>query len=195
MALAEPKAHRFTVDEYYRMADAGIFNEDSRVELLRGEIVGMAAIGSHHAACVAGLTQLFGRRLGDRAFVWAQNPVRLDDLSEPEPDIALLRPRGDNYAGGHPTPNDVLLLVEVGDTSATWDRDHKLPLYADAGVAEVWLVDLPSGSVEVCRLPGNGAYQERVTCNPGELVTPDAFHDVAIDVADILPPGSTDPAT
>ena len=128
------------------MADAGIFGEDDRVELLDGEIVEMAPVGSRHAACVNKLTQLFVERSEGRALLAPRNPITLGERSEPQPDLALLRPRADYYASGHPTPDEVLLVVEVGDTTAEWDRRHKLPLYAAAGVAEVWLVDLAAPS-------------------------------------------------
>jgi len=184
----QPVAHRFTVDDYYRMADAGILGADERVELLQGEIIEMAPIGSHHAACVRQLSRLFHQQLGGRAIVSVQDPVRLDDLSEPQPDVALLRPRPDDYAGAHPTPGDVLLLVEVGDTTAAWDARHKLPLYAAAGVGEVWLVNLVAGAVEVCLRPEGGAYTDRRSFGPEAGVAPEAFPDVVIDVGDLLPP-------
>ncbi|MGH9156768.1 MAG: Uma2 family endonuclease [Acidimicrobiales bacterium] len=182
----QPVAHRFTVDEYHRMAEA--LGADARVELLEGEIVDMAPIGSHHAACVAQLVRLFQASLGDRAIVWPQNPVLLGDLSEPQPDVALLRLRPDRYVGALPGVDDVLQLVEIGDASAVWDAQHKLPLYADAGVAEVWLVNLPAGSIEVCRLPTDGAYRDRVTHYPGDFVAPEAFPDIVVEVASILSP-------
>ncbi len=156
-----------------------------------GELVEIAAIGSHHAACVRRLTRLFSQSLGDRALVWVQNPVRLDDFSEPEPDVALLCPRADYYEHAHPTPADVFLAVEVGDTgdtTAVSDAESKLPLYADAGVVEVWLVNLHSRRVEVCRRPEDGAYIERVRCGRGDPVAPGAFPDLVIDIASILPP-------
>ncbi len=109
----QPAPHRFSVAEYHQMAEAGIFGEDDRVELLDGEIVEMAAIGSRHAACVRRLTSSFYEQLGDQAMVAVQDPIRLGEHSEPEPDLALLRLRGDYYATGHPTPEDVLLVVEV----------------------------------------------------------------------------------
>lgn len=111
--------HRFTVDEYYRMAQAGIFSEDDRVELLDGEIVERSPIDSKHAGCVKGLTHFFGQKLGDRAVVGVQDPIRLGEYSEPQPDLALLKPRADFYRNAHPTAEDVLLVVEVADTSCS----------------------------------------------------------------------------
>jgi Uma2 family endonuclease len=153
----QPAPYRFTVGEYYQMAESGIFNEDDRVELLEGEIVEMAPIGSRHAASVRRISRSFFEHLSGKATVSVQNPVRLNEQSEPQPDVVLLRHRPDYYAGGHPGPEDILLLVEVGDTTAAWDRERKLPLYAAAGVREVWLVDLPAGTVEVCRRPEGAA--------------------------------------
>src|SRR5207247_3212709 len=147
--MGMPLAHRrFTVDEYYRMAETGILAEDDRVELLDGEIVEMSPIGPRHAATVTRLDHLFNRLVGDRAIVRAQNPVRLDGYSEPEPDIALVTPRADFYRAEHPTPRDILLIVEVADTSLRYDRHTKLPGYARAGVPEAWLVDLTADRVE-----------------------------------------------
>lgn len=181
----QPAPYRFTVGEYYRMAEAGIFNEDDRVELLEGQIVDMAAIGSRHAGCVNRLNMFFARRLAGRAIVAVQNPVRLSEHSEPKPDFALLRPRPDAYAGGHPGPEDVVLLVEVADTTAAWDRGHKLPLYAAAGVPEVWLIDLTAAVVEVCRRPEGAAYREVRVALPADHIAPEAFPEVSLSVRDL----------
>ena len=124
------------------MGQAGILGEDDRLELLEGEIVEMAPIGSRHQSVVDRLTRLFSNRVGDAAVVRVQGPVRLGDDSEPQPDLLLLRRRADFYATAHPGPEDVLLLVEVPDTSTEYDREVKLPLYARHGIAEVWLVGL-----------------------------------------------------
>lgn len=134
--------HRFTVAEFHQMADAGIFTEDHRVELLDGEIVDMSPIGHRHAACVDRLNRLFVIRVGDAAQVRIQNPIVLDDYSEPEPDVALIRPRPDFYESAHPTPGEVFLVVEVADATYETDRRIKIPLYAQSGIREVWLVDL-----------------------------------------------------
>lgn len=141
----------FTVDEYHAMARAGVFGEDDRLELIEGEIVEVAAIGSRHAACVKRLIRLLVEKVADRAVIGAQDPVRLSDLSEPEPDVSVLRPREDFYESAHPGPEDVLLIVEVADSSIGIDRHVKVPLYARAGVPEVWLVDLSASP------PGEGA--------------------------------------
>jgi hypothetical protein len=111
---ADVKKRRFTVDEYHQMAQAGVLSEDDRVELIVGEVVEMAPIGSYHAACVKRVNRLLSSRLGDQAILSIQDPIRLDNQSEPQPDVALLSPRTDYYASTHPGPEDVLLLIEVG---------------------------------------------------------------------------------
>ncbi len=142
------------------MAGAGLFGEDDRVELVGGEIIDMAPIGSRHAAAVDRLNRLLVSRLGDRAIVRVQSPIRLDDLSEPQPDVTVLKPRADFYSDDHPGPADILLVVEVADTSAAWDRGVKVPLYAEAGAVEAWVVDLADEVVEVFRSPGAGRYAD-----------------------------------
>src|SRR5712691_8613860 len=132
----------FTVDEYYRMAEAGILNEDSRVELIEGEIIEMSPVGSRHAACVARAIKLFVTQLGERVLLNAQNPVRLSNITEPQPDILLLKPRADFYSSRHPVGEDTYLVLEVSDTTLRYDRDRKVPLYAKSGVPEVWIEHL-----------------------------------------------------
>lgn len=168
------------------MAQAGILSEDDRVELLEGEIVEMSPIGSRHAACVRHLNRFFSRELGERAIIDIQNPVRLGERSEPQPDVVLLRPRPDLYAAFHPGPADVLLVVEVAETSAAVDRQVKLPLYASAGIPEVWLVNLVSEGMEVCRNPSSQGYREVQQVGRGAYVSPQAFPDLQLPVDDIL---------
>jgi len=150
---------RFTVDDYHRMVEAGILSDDDRVELIDGEIIEMVAIGSRHAACVDRLARLCSAGVRNRAIVRVQNPILLSEHSEPQPDLALLRPRRDFYAAGHPGPQDILLVVEVADTSAETDREIKLPLYARAGIPEVWVVALAETHVEAHRKPSPGGYR------------------------------------
>jgi Uma2 family endonuclease len=185
MALRELPRRLFTVDEYERMGEAGILGEDDRVELIEGEILEMVPIGSGHAAGVNRLTQLFSRALGDRAIVSVQNPVRLSDLSAPQPDLALLRPREDFYASNHPRPEDVLLLVEVVETSLAYDR-AKLRVYAAAGISEVWLVNLPDGSLERYRRPGAAGFAETDVATGDAEIAPEAFPDVSFGIRSIL---------
>ena len=175
----------FTVEEYHRMGQFGILSEDDRVELIEGEIVEMTPIGSRHAACVARLTALFSR-VQPRGIVWVQNPIRLGQRSEPQPDLALLRPRPDFYDEAHPGTADVLLVVEVAETSGNVDRKVKVPLYARAGVPEVWLVDLGGECIEVYRNPGSQGYQEVRRVQRGERLAPHALPDLDLAVADVL---------
>ena len=153
-----PKQRRFTVEEYHRMGEAGILHEDDRIELLDGQLYVMLPIGSEHAACVRRLDRIFQRRAEPEALVSAQNPIVLGEDSEPEPDLALLSPRDDDYAAHHPRPEDVLLLVEVADSTEAFDRRTKLPLYAQAGIPEYWVVSLSDDHVHVYRDPDGDHY-------------------------------------
>jgi Uma2 family endonuclease len=179
---------RFTVEEYHRMGEAGILREDDRVELIDGEIVEMTPIGSRHAACVKRLMHLFVRALAARAVVSVQDPIAIPPESEPQPDLALLRPRADFYAGAHPEARDVLLVVEVADTTGPFDRGVKIPLYARAGISEVWLVDLTADVIEVHRRPGGGRYADLQRQARGERLVCQAFPDVELSVDDVLGP-------
>ena len=132
----------FSVTEYHQMTEAGILTEDDRIELIEGRVILISPIGSRHAACVKRLNALLSQRVGAAALVSVQDTIRLDDYSEPEPDIALLHPRDDFYAHAHPTPADLLLVIEVADTPEGYDREEKVPLYARAAIPEVWLVSL-----------------------------------------------------
>lgn len=140
------------------MAGAGLFGEDDRVELVEGEIIDMAPVGSRHAACVARLTRLLVRRFGEEAIISVQSPVRMGDLSEPQPDLAVLVPRDDFYSAALPGPADVLLVVEVADTTVAWDRGVKIPMYGQAGVAEAWIVDVSSEVIDTWTEPGPDGY-------------------------------------
>lgn len=168
------------------MAQAGILAEDDRVELLNGEIVEMPPIGSRHAACVDRLNQQLSRSAGELAIVRVQSPIRLSAHSEPEPDLALLTPREDFYTEGHPGPEDTLLVIEVAETSAEFDRQVKLPLYAQAGIPEVWLIDLAEGHVEVHRTPSTSGSDEVQTLSSNETLSPQALPELTISVDKIL---------
>ena len=176
----------FTVEEYHRMAEAGILHEDDRVELIEGKIIQMAAIGSRHAACVKRLVKLFVREVGDSGVVGAQDPIILPDRSEPEPDVTVLRPRDDFYAAGHPVPQDVLLLIEVSDTCLEYDREIKLPLYARVGIPEVWIVDLAGGEILAYSRPVSGSYEEVSLARPGDRISPQVLPDLLVSVGEIL---------
>ena len=179
--------HRFTVDEYLAMGGAGILDEDSRVELIDGDVIDMAPIGELHAGEVRYLDRLFQRLLMDRAIVSAQNPIQLSTFDHPQPDIVLLRFRPDLYRRGPVLPTDVLLLIEVADSTLRHDREAKLPRYAAAGIPEVWIVDLNGLRVEVYRRPVDSQYTEAVVYEDDQLVSPQAFPDITIPANDILP--------
>jgi Uma2 family endonuclease len=153
-----PRRHRLSVADYYRIAEVGILDSEARVELIDGDIIDMAPPGSAHAATVHYLTEVLVRAAEGRANVLVQNPVRLSDFSEPQPDVALLRRRDDFYRERHPQADDVLLIVEVAATSLRFDRETKLPLYARHGIPEMWLVDLGSRRLSRHRFPQHGSY-------------------------------------
>lgn len=184
MAVQVERTRRFTADEFERMVEAGIFGADERLELIQGEIVEMAPIGHRHSACVANLTKRLVIGVGDRALVWIQGPARLAVDSVPEPALALLHPR--SYFTGSPTPGDILLVVEVAETSLRYDRTRKLRLYASAGVPEYWVVSVADGWIEVYRAPEGDGYRERSRAERGESVAPLAFPEVVIAVADVF---------
>jgi len=175
-----------TVDDYYGMAEKGKLSNDEHVELIEGEIVPMSPIGRRHAGCVNKLNNLFGRILGDKAVVAVQNPVRLSIYSEPEPDIALLRPRADFYSASHPSPAEVLLIVEVADTSIGYDRETKVPLYARAGIPELWIVDLVGEAITQYTQPIRGKYQQQKQAKRGDHLKASTISNLTIMVDEIL---------
>ena len=176
----------FTVGEYYRMAEANILTEEDRVELIAGQIVAMSPIGSRHAACVDRLNGLLHRQPGPAFIVRVQSPIALNAYSEPEPDLVLLRPRADFYAAAHPSAADVLLAVEVADTSAGYDRAVKVPLYAQAGIPEVWLIDLFANRIEVYARPQGEAYQQRVEVAADATLASPTLASLKLAAADLL---------
>jgi Uma2 family endonuclease len=176
----------FSVSEFEQMDQAGIFREDDRLELIDGKIFAMAPIGSRHAACVRRLQRLFTQELGERVLVDVQNPIVLHDRSEPLPDVMLLQPRADLYASGHPRPSDVLLVVEVADTSLAYDQEIKIPAYARSEIPEVWIIDLTSASVHVYRLPSPAGYREVTSLQGGAMLAPQCFPALALPVARML---------
>ena len=184
------------------MVETGILGHQDRVELIDGEIIDMSPIGVLHAAIVDVLVRHFGRRAGESVFVRCQNPLRLDNISEPEPDIAILRPRADFYMTAHPGAADVLLVIEVADTSLAYDLGTKVPLYARHGIPEVWVIDAATRQTRVFRRPvgsggtgssGGSGYAEEVGVEPHEAVScagvvDDAGGRVVVELARLLPP-------
>lgn len=178
-------ARHFTVDEYHRMAEAGILSEDDRVELIGGEVLEMEPVGSRHAACVDRLTSLF-RAVGDDAIVRVQSPVRLGERSEPRPDVSLLEPDPDFYARGHPGPEDILLVVEVSQASLRHDRHRKVPLYAASGIPEAWIVDLAGRALVAFREPSPEGYRATRTLGAGERLSPVEVSELEVEVEKVL---------
>ena len=176
----------FTVEEYHRMVQAGILNEDDRVELIEGEIVKMTPIGSRHAAAVKRLNRLFSQKAGTNFLVSVQDPIHLEEHSEPQPDLALLRPREDFYALAHPEPKDVLLVIEVAETSAEYDREKKVPLYARFGIPEVWLIDLEGEKLEAYRTPSHEGYKEVEVMRRGTFLSPKSLPTLKLPAEEIL---------
>ena len=168
------------------MAETGVLKPEARVELLNGQIVDMSPIGPFHGGAVSRLIRLFSKLSNDRWFVWSQNPVTLDDFSEPQPDLMLLKPAADDYTTVLPAADDVFLLVEVSDSTLAFDRREKLPLYGRAGVREVWIVNLPDETVEVYREPHYEGYASTEILRPGSQARPLAFPDAAVDVGALL---------
>lgn len=182
---AQPR-HRWTVAEYHRMADVGLLTEDSRVELIDGEIIEMAPIGSLHGGNINRLIRLFSKVIANKAIIAAQNPVILSGYAEPQPDFALLRWRGDDYEKSNPHVEEVLLLIEVSDTTLRYNRDVKIPLYARNGIPEVWLLDVQNRQLEIYREPANGAYRQRDAYQTGQIA-PILCADAVIDLAELFP--------
>jgi Uma2 family endonuclease len=184
--MAEPLRRLFTTSEYHTMREAGILSEGGRFELIEGEIWEMAPIGSPHAGGVARVDRLLQRALGDDVIVSVQNPLHLDDFSEPEPDLQVLRFRPDFYSEAHPTADDVLFLVEVADSSLEYDRKVKIVLYARHGLSEAWLVNLREDILETYRSPSPRGYLEVRQFRRGKIVSPQAFPEIQVKVDDLL---------
>lgn len=178
--------HRFTAEEYRKMGEVGILHEDDRVELIGGEIVEMAAIGTRHLACVVALNHLLVASSASRYFVSVQNPISLSSGDEPQPDLSLLKTRPRPDAEAPPGPENILLLVEVSDTTLAYDRNVKLPLYARAGILEAWIVDLRGGAVEVHAAPERGRFTRLRKHLRGDELRSETVPDLALPVAEIL---------
>ena len=184
-SVRKPVRHPLTTHDFHKMGEVGILGEDDRIELVDGELIDMAPIGSLHAGTVMRLTSLFVQALAGRAILSPQNPVLLADQSEPQPDIAVLRNRADFYRSSHPVPDDVLLLIEVADTSWSYDRDIKVPLYARHDIPEVWLVDPNARKVEVHRQPRREGYRELLRPDNSQSLALALLSDVSINLSEL----------
>ena len=183
---------RFTVSEYHQMGEAGILSEDDRVELIDGVIIQMNPQRSRHSAVINQITWQFYQLVPkEKALLRIQTPILLTDSTEPEPDLAMVKPRADVYVKAHPSPGDVLLLIEVSDTTLEYDKEVKLPRYAASGIPEVWVVNLVDDTIEVYRDPlklpdGTAIYRTRTDCVKGETLAPQAFSSLKIAVDEVL---------
>ena len=182
----EPTRYRFTRSDYHRMAQVGILTEDDRVELLHGAITVMSPIGSQHSAVVRFLISFFSAHVGTRAIVDVQNPIAIGDANEPQPDLTILRPSEDYYRKEHPGPANVLLLIEVADTSLELDRGEKLRLYAEAGIREYWIIDLNCRVLIVHRQPKDAEYASVQQYDSDARVAPEALADVELAIGSLF---------
>ncbi len=184
-AMPQPRRLRFTVDEYYKMYELGMLEDFEKSEIIEGELIQRMGIGDRHAFVVDNLTRIFIKNLSDDVLVRVQNPVRLSDYNEPEPDLALADLR--KFDGKrHPRPEEVILLVEVSDTTVKYDRDKKLPLYAEAEIPEVWIINLPNEIIEIHSQPSVGLYQFVKIFKRGENVKSEALPELDLTVDAIL---------
>lgn len=177
----QPTRRRFTVGEYHRLAEAGVLQANDKVELINGEILQMSPTGSNHSGIINHLVRHFGK-LGELAVLSVQNPIRIEDHGEPEPDIALLKPRIDLYKGSTPEPKDVLLLIEVADTTLAFDLNVKRSYYATYGIHELWIVDVVREVIHVCHAPSRDTYQKVTEVKGNDELAPQAFPDFKASV-------------
>ena len=182
-----PHRYRLTVAEYHRLGEIGIFDEDSRVELIEGDLIAMPPIGCQHAGHLDHIARPFFRQVTE-GIVRVQSPIQLGDHSEPQPDLAVLRYREDFYTQSHPRPEDVLLLIEVSDSTLRYDRDTKVPLYARAGIPEVWLLDVAGQRLEIYRRPSPEGYREIHYPAPAESIAPVLLPELILSVASLFIP-------
>jgi Uma2 family endonuclease len=183
---ADVRRHRLTVEEYYRMAELGILAPDARVELIEGEIIDMAPQGSRHAGIVSRLYERLVAVVGPSGIVRCQLPIRLGTRSEPEPDFAVVKREERHYMNAHPVAADVLLLIEVANTTVSYDRLIKIPLYARHGILEAWLIDVQAARVHVFRDPQNGNYVDVSVIERPEALCPGVMPSLSIDLAGIF---------
>ena len=177
----------FTVHDYHRMVDAGILSERDRVELIRGEVLAMNPMGPRHSAAVMLALQAMVRIIGDRAIVGVQGSVRLDDYDEPQPDVYLLRPKADYYASRHATPADILLIIEMADSSLEYDQSVKATLYAETGVAEYWIADIRNDRLLAYSNIRESRYATCRELHRGDTISPRLLSEIEIGVTDLLP--------
>ncbi|MFB2895583.1 Uma2 family endonuclease [Aerosakkonemataceae cyanobacterium BLCC-F50] len=187
------QAKRFTLEEYHKLTEIGFFHEDDRIELIRGEIIEMAAKGTAHETCISKLLRELVRLLGDAATLRCQSPILLLNSSEPEPDFAIVKNTTDEYLSAHPEPSDVLLIIEISDSTLNYDRDVKLPLYAEVGIPDYWIFNLFDNQLEAHSEPfqnsqGNFGYKIRRIVLPNGAIALPCFPDLSLDLSRVFPP-------
>lgn len=191
MSIATAK--RFTLDEYHKLAELGFFHEDDRIELINGEIIEMVASCKAHETCLRNLLRLLPKLVGDRATLQCQAPIFIPPKSEPEPDFALVQNRDDNYLSAHPQPADVLLVMEVSDSSLLYDQDVKIPFYASSGISDYWIFNLFDNYLEFDSEPyqnnqGKYGYLNKRIILPNQVIFLPCFPDLSIDLSRVFPP-------
>jgi Uma2 family endonuclease len=178
--------HRFSVKDYYRMAEVGVLEPDARVELLNGQVIDCFRNTPLHAAVKRRLSEPFYALPENACIVSVSNPVRLDEFSEVQPDVMLIKYRDDYYSRQHPGPDDVFVIMEIADESLDFDREEKLPAYGRAGISEIWIVNLTEHTIEIYREPNFTGYTSKTILRVGEQAKVQAFPDVVVDVAGLL---------
>jgi Uma2 family endonuclease len=185
-------AKRFTIAEYHRLAELGFFEEDERVELIKGEIIQMAAKGKPHSVCETRLARELYKLVGDRATLRGQQPITLSNNSEPEPDRVMAKNRDDDYLANHPSPSDILLLIEIADSSLKYDQEEKLPIYAETNISDYWIFNLVDYYLECYSQPyqdlqGKFGYRRKLIYLPNESVNLPCFPDLVLDLYKVFP--------
>jgi Uma2 family endonuclease len=192
MTISTITAKRFTIEEYERLAKLGFFKENERFELIKGEIISMAAKGTPHAVCETRLERELNKLIGERATLRSQLPIIIPDISEPEPDRVIAKNRDDDYLNSHPTPEDVLLLIEISDSTLKFDQDVKLPLYAEAGIKYYWIFNLADNHLEthsdaIKDLQDKFTYRRKEILLPNETAIIPCFPDLTLDLSKVFP--------
>ncbi len=185
-AISPVTRKRFRVDEFRKMVEVGILPEEHGWEIIDGYVIDKMSIGSKHTSTVKRLNRKFNKMFGDDLVISIQDPIHLDDFNEPEPDLALLKPRPDFYSESHPLPTDVLLLIEVSDSTLEYDREIKKMLYAEAEIAEFWLVNLKDNTIEIYSSPKNGKYRLARIVESGEMINSSVIENLTLEVDEIL---------
>ncbi|MEH1871776.1 Uma2 family endonuclease [Nostoc sp.] len=185
-------AKRFTIAEYHRLAELGFFEEDDRVELIKGEIIQMAAKGTPHSVCSTRLYRELFKLVVEKAILRGQEPIIIPDDSEPEPDLVIVRNRPDDYLEAHPSPSDVLLVIEISNSTLKYDQDVKLSVYAEAGISDYWIFNLVDNYLESYSEPyedlqGKFGYRRKLIFLPNESVNLPYFPDLVLDLSKVFP--------